>query len=175
MKSQATIYSSFRDIHWKTIIPNADKTLDIVVYYWDTWTAQNLPELKEFLAKPDTCIRFYFTDLNNPILAKQILELFPRNKSIDDLKQRISATYKPLQDFFKDTNLSPEKVMVYKIPRMLGYALQKIDDSTAILAPFEMYRSLQHVDAPAFMVDLQKNQSVKLFCEKELIAMRQAQ
>lgn len=63
--------------------------------------------------------------------------------------------------------------MVYKIPRMLGYALQKIDNSTAILAPFEMYRSIQQVDAPAFMVDLAENPSVKLFCEKELMGMSQ--
>lgn len=76
MKSQATMYSSFRDIDWKSLIIRADKTLDIVIYYWDTWTVQNIQELKDFLSKPHTQINFYFTDIDNPILAQQVLELF---------------------------------------------------------------------------------------------------
>lgn len=171
MISNVTMCTSFRDIDWKALIAGAEKKLDIVVYYWDTWTAQHMQELTAFLNKPKSQICFYFTDLDDATLAQQVLALFPRNASVEDLKKRVQATYQPLQELVQKHHLGDSKVIVKHVPHMLGYALQKIDDKIAVISPFEMYRSLQQIDAPAFVIDLQKAPEVKLFCEKELNGM----
>lgn len=164
-------YISFKDVDWRALIRGSEKSLDIVVYYWDNWTAEYFEELTHFLRKPGTCIRFFFTDITDPILAQQVLAFFPRNTSAVQLQQRIIATYVPLQQFCKEQGLDHNKVMVYAVPHMLGYALQKVDDKLAIVSIFEMYRALKQLNAPAFVIDLQQDTDMRLFCEKELSGM----
>ncbi len=157
-------YPSYRDVLWKELIPQANKSLDIVVYYWDKWIDEHKSELFNFLQRPDTHLTIIFADNENPAIEKEILRLFPHN-SANDLANKINQTYLP---FIKENS---KKLTVIKVPHLLHYSLQIIDNNIAILSLFDLYRA-PNIDSPAFVLDLSKVPNFNSFCIKELEGMK---
>ncbi len=156
-------HESYRQVDWKSIISQANHSLNIVVYYWDKWVEEHRQALEDFLRKPHAVIRFFFSED-----IEGVHRLFPSH-SIQELKQKIERTHQPLQQFLKDKRLSSSKVSVHFQPHLLNYALQCIDDKLLILSFFEMFRKERQVDSPAMIIDLEKSPHLRSFYQKELM------
>src|ERR1700689_4637472 len=99
---------SYRTVSWPALLLSAEKSLDIVVYYWSQWTKEHFDLLTNFLRKGGF-IRFYMTDISQPYLAQEVKNIFPHN-SFEQLQEKISETYEPLQQFLKQHALPTERV-----------------------------------------------------------------
>lgn len=154
-------HESYRQIEWKNLLSHANRSINIVVYYWDKWVQEHDKELCDFLRKPQAKIQFFFSE----DLAG-VRRLFPNN-SIDQLSGKIRNTYQPLQEFLKKNKLPVGKVAVQFLPHILNYSMQCIDDRILVLSFFEMFREEQ-IDSPSIIVDLEKSPHMKKFYQKEM-------
>jgi len=159
-------HSSWHDVNWDYWIRKAETSLDIVVFYWDKWTYDNMEALTDFLKKPDTRLRFFFTDDQDPKLLRRIQSLFPDHNR-ERIKQKIVKTTKSLEEYIEKSGLPPEKLEIRKIPHLLNYPFQIIDGRYVVISIFEMYRD-KHVDAPAFIIDLDQCPEQAKFFQKEI-------
>jgi hypothetical protein len=72
-----------------------------------------------------------------------------------------------LANYLEKNHLLPSKLEVRKVPHLLNYSFQVIDNRYVILSLFEMYRD-KHASAPAFALDLEKSSELAKFFQKEL-------
>lgn len=160
-------YESYREVSWKEILTQADKSIDVMVYYWDNWVNEHEDSLLKFLSKPGTKLRFIFADGNQPAIVSEIRRLFP-SYSEEQLREKIRASYSDLSERLENLNLPLDRIEIYKVPRLVNYALQCIDEKLMILSVFEMSQQ-DNVDSPAVLIDLENSPQLKLFYQHELL------
>ena len=170
LNSLVDFHESFRQVDWPAYLEKAERSIDIVVYYWDQWISSHHHLLTKFLQKPNSKIRFFMADDSNFRLFEDIIRLFPKNTP-ELLKEKIVNTYMPLKSHLIQHNLPLSKLEVYKLPHLLNYSIVCIDEKKLILSFFEMYREEQ-IDAPACVIDLKDTHLLKKFINKELHGMR---
>ncbi len=162
-------HSSYHAVNWHHLLTHAQKSLTVVVYYWDQWVHEHKHALVEFFKKPEATVRFFFADDNIPAVLTEIERLFPKHSGIR-LREKIRDTHLPLQEAVHTLRLPETKVQVYKLPHVLNYSMQCIDDKILVLSFFEMYRQEQ-VDSPVIIADLQQSPHLQAFYAKELRGM----
>ncbi len=162
----AGFYHSWQEVDWEELIHKAEKSLDIAVFYWDKWTEFHLEALFAFLSRPDTRVRFIFTDDRDTKLLRAVREIFPDHTE-EEIRQKIDRTTRPLEDFVKANRFASSKVEVVKVDKLLSYPFQIIDSRFVVLSVFEMVRE-GGAKAPAFLIDLEKSETLARFFEKEL-------
>jgi hypothetical protein len=160
---QVQLFESYRAVNWKDLLERANHTINIVVYYWDKWVAEHQQSLEQFL-------RFFFADERIPKVLTEIERLFPG--AYGHVPERIKGTYENLQLMLNEFQLPASKIEVYRLPYLLTYSMQCIDDKILVLSLFEMYRK-KPVDSPAFVIHLDEAEHVRKFYKKELEEMMQ--
>ncbi|KPA17560.1 conserved hypothetical protein, membrane [Candidatus Magnetomorum sp. HK-1] len=160
-------YETYRHINWKKYIDNTNYTIDIVVYYFDSWINTNYENLIDFFSKPNAKIRIFVSDPHNEHNINYIQRLFP-DSSKDELIKKIETTGQKLYEVIKKaTNKTNSKAEFYYFPNILSYSLQVFDNKTMIYSIFEMYRDFK-IDSPAIIIDLEKSSHLTEFVKKEI-------
>jgi hypothetical protein len=108
LNSMIDFHESFRQVEWEQWLEKAEKSIDIVVYYWDKWIIAHHHALTRFLQKPNSKIRLFMADDSNIHVFAEMQRLFP-NSSPEELKQKIQSTYMPLKNILVQFNL-PSKI-----------------------------------------------------------------
>jgi hypothetical protein len=159
-------YPSFRQIPWADLLRETNRSIDIMVYYWNKWVKEYEDELIQFLNKTKSQLRLFLADDQLPEVFSEIQRLFPNNKQ-EELREKIARTYQPLQHFLEQNQLSLSKLEVYKLPHVLNYSLQCFDGKILVMSFFEMFRD-NSVDGPAIAIDLEVAPTLKDFYLKEI-------
>lgn len=170
LDSMIDFHESFRQVEWEVWLEKAEKSIDIMVYFRDKWIISHHHSLTRFLQKPNSKIRIFLADDSNAHVFAEIQRLFP-DRLPEELKQKILNTYMPLKNILVQFNLPSTKLEVYKLPHLLNYSFEYIDEKLLILSFFEMYRKDQ-IDSPAFVIDLKETHLLKKFMQKELLGMK---
>lgn len=155
-------YDSYRQVDWATLIPQAERSLVICVYYWDKWVKQYETLLCDFLRKPETSIHFFFSSA-----FSEMQRLFP-DHPLPELREKIKNTHLPLKQFLRTQRLPTAKLRVHHLPFPLSYAMQCVDDKLLVMSFFPMFRDAHaHADAPGILIDLSQAPNSKKFYDKE--------
>lgn len=157
---------TFRDISWKELIEGSSKTIDIVVYYFDSWVNYNNQALTNFLLKPNTKIRVFVANPDDPFLIENVRRLF-NEYNAETVKEKVSHTYERFLDIYAQIGADKKRFEFYYYPYFLNYSLQVFDSKKAVFSVFEMYRK-QKIDSPALVVDLKKSTHLGNYVKKEL-------
>lgn len=154
-------FDSHREIPWDHIIRTADEEIDVMVYFWNKWVEEYKDALSVFFQNPTARFRLILADDQKPKIRDEIVRLFPGNTDAS-IQDKIAKTISHL----KALETVPGQVEVYKIPHLLNYSMQCVDQKKLYLSCFEMNRKVP-VESPAFFIDLEKNPNAKKFYEKE--------
>lgn len=154
-----------RSIDWPTLLSYAEKTIDVMVYFWNSWVDTHEKELTAFLSRPGTKIRLVMSDPRNPIILKDLKRLFPEF-SEPELLVNIIGTQRKLNAILEKIEGQKGTIEYFLLPRPISYACQRIDEEVVIYSLFEMYRQ-RRIDSPAAIVNLQESPHLRQFFERE--------
>lgn len=164
--SLLAFHDSFRQVNWNSLLSNATESLDIVVYYFDSWVNANYEQLVQFFRKPGTRVRIFLSNPNDKEIIENIQRQFPEYNR-DLIKAKVAHTKERFELVLTAAGATEDRLEVYYVPHVLNYAVQCIDGKKFVLSVFEMFR--QHrIDSPAFVIDLDTNPHMLKFWEKEL-------
>ncbi len=158
-------YDRARDVDWKSILKYADKSLDIMVFYWGTWVDTYAEELTQFLSKPGTRLRLVMSDARNPLILREMKRLFPEHNEAE-IFARVKGTQAKLNAIAAKVGEGGGKLELFLVPRMLSYPWQRIDGEVVIYSLFEMCRQ-GRVDSPAVVGNLLDSEPLRQFFDKE--------
>ena len=163
-------FPSFKEIDWGVWIKEANREIDIVVNYFDSWVNDHFDELVSFFQKGKTRLNLYIPDPSTPGLVEQ-LHLIYTDRSEEFLREKIALTAKRLRDALEQAGGKADRLKVYPLRRRPNYALQRIDGRIAVFSAFDNVRG-HGVDSPAIVLDLHKEPNVHEYFERELNGLR---
>ncbi|MFQ5962665.1 MAG: hypothetical protein ACE5KZ_00090 [Candidatus Scalinduaceae bacterium] len=159
-------HESYRHIDWHKLLKESSSTIDIIVYYYDSWVNSNYDDITSFFRKPGTSMRVFVANPNDSFIFSTIHRLFP-DSGKEAIKEKVSKTGERLAKALKTAGGDSERLEFYYVPHILNYSAQCIDGKILILSIFEMFRE-SRIDSPAILIDLSKSKHITNFWHKEL-------
>ena len=156
----------FYDCDWEELITSSNSTIDIVVYYFDSWINRNRKSLVDFFRKSDTTINIVVSDPEISENLNEISRLYP-DSSEDLLKSKINETYTKLVSIANEAGADPSRIKFYYYPHLLNYSFQIFDKSKIVISFFEMFRK-DYLVSPTLVLNLDKSAKLKKFFLKEM-------
>ncbi|ELS04321.1 hypothetical protein Xen7305DRAFT_00040500 [Xenococcus sp. PCC 7305] len=156
----------FYDCDWEGLINSSNSTIDIVVYYFDSWINRNRRSLVDFFRKSDTIINVVVSD---PEIAENLNEIsrLYSDSSKDLLKSKIDGTYVKLVSIANEAGADISRIKFYYYPHFLNYSFQVFDKSKIVISFFEMFRK-DYLVSPTLVLNLDKSAKLKKFFLKEM-------
>ena len=158
-------YGSFNSLPvWKEELEHVQRSIDIVVYYFDSWVREQASVLRE-AAQRGVKVRLFLPDPNNSANVDAARAVFP---SLDEtqIKEKITNTARRFESVgFKGHNLS-----INFLPHALSYSVQCFDGKKLFISLFEYGRQLE-IASPVFEIDLRRPGPMPAFWNKELTAL----
>jgi len=162
-------HQTLRDVNWKTLLTEAKDSLDLVVYYYDSWVNLNDEHLRAFFQKPKTKLRILLADPEKGLVLDEVHRLFPEY-SKQGLREKIVRTGERLRSIANAAGAASDRVEIWYVPHPLSYSAQIIDERLLVLSFFEMHRQ-QKIDSPAFIIDISQNKHLRDYIEKEFTGL----
>lgn len=164
--SIVTFHETYRDIDWGKLFSESRISIDILVYYYDSWVNTNYERLVAFFKQPNTKMRVFVADPNDPFVLDTVHRLFPEY-SREVIKEKVERTGIRISDAAKEAGAASDRFEFYYVPHILSYSAQCIDNRILIQGTFEMYRK-HKIDSPAVVIDLTKSEHLTRYWNKEL-------
>ena len=159
-------YDTYRQVDWAKLLNQAQSSIDIVVYYFDSWVNYNYEHVVNFFRRDGTRMRIFVADPHNQDLIANVRRLFPEYIEAT-IKEKISHTGERLANALRDAGGTQDRLEFYYVPHFLNYSIQCFDEETLVLSVFEMFR--QHkIDSPAVILDLNNSDHLLRYWTKEL-------
>ena len=156
----------YTDVKWGDFILMAESSIDISVHYYDSWVKNNAESIKKFFMKPNTKMRVYMGDPDEPLVMGVISSLF-KESSKEELKSKVIKTKDRLDQLREAAGASPGRLEVRYLKTPLTYSAVCFDGKYLGLSLFEMHREMG-VGSPVFFLQLESSQNIKEFWKKEL-------
>ena len=163
--SLVAFHDTFRGVDWPSLLTQANSTIDIIVYYFDSWVNTNYDLLIDFFRKPGTRIRVFVADPYNEEIMSNLERLYSES-SREVLLHKVTHTKERFQSALKDAHGQAGQFEFYYVPFVLNYAVQCIDDDFLVLSFFDMFRQ-QRIDSPAVIVKLDASEHLERFWRNE--------
>lgn len=159
-------HESYRHIDWSKLLRGTNSTIDIIVYYYDSWVNSNYDDIVLFFRKPNTTMRVFVANPHDSFIFSTIRRLFP-DSGAETIMEKVSKTGERLARALKAAGGDSRRLEFYYVPHILNYSAQCIDEKILILSIFEMFRE-SRIDSPAILIDLNKSEHLAKFWNKEL-------
>ncbi|OSZ82591.1 hypothetical protein CAP35_04810 [Chitinophagaceae bacterium IBVUCB1] len=159
-------YETYKKVDWTKLLRDSNESLDIVVYYFDSWVNHNEDAIQAFLLKPNTKIRVVVSDPRIDMISDNVQRLFSEYDK-GTIQQKIANTRDRFLRLYDKVGASHNRFEFFYYPHLLNYSFQVLDNSKMVLSVFEMYRK-KTIDSPAIIIDLNKSKHSKDFMLKEL-------
>ena len=159
-------HETYRQVDWKSLLNEASRQIDIVVYYFDSWVNSNYDDIVQYFGKPGTKMRVFVADPEDEAVLSNVQRLFPEYRP-DEIKGKIERTGERLAAALAHAGGNSGRLEFYHVPHVLNYSIQTVDGKILVLSVFEMFRK-RKIDSPAVIVDLQYSTQVGAFWQKEL-------
>lgn len=157
---------TFKKINWDTLITQSGSRIDIVVFYFDSWVNAHWDSLVAYMSRPNTTIRLFLSNPNDPELLAHVNRLFPEY-STELIQQKITTTYDRFLEVLKKVNVSQSRLELYYYKYPFNHSFQIFDDRYVVVSFFEMYRN-KKIDSPAIVFDTEHSKHLHEYFDKEL-------
>ncbi len=157
---------TFRQIDWESVIGHATNSFDIVVYYFDSWTRNNIESIRTFFDRKTSSMRIVMADLDVPENMAMITRLFPEYDEAT-LRTKVERTGRRLAQALSESGGPASRLQVYYCSHPLPYSAQCLDGKVLIMSVFEAYRKGQ-IDSPAILIDLERSEHLARYWSKEI-------
>ncbi len=164
-------HDTFRHVNWSELLSSANATVDIVVYYFDSWVNANYDSLRAYFSKPGSRMRVFVSDPRDDAIVENVTRLFPEYTP-QVVRDKIARTGDRLLQALRESGGDPERLEFYYVPHHLNYSAQCLDERTLVLSIYEMFRK-SRIDSPAIVLDLTRSDHMARYWHKERAGLLQ--
>lgn len=157
-------YENIAEVPWHDLFSSA-RSVDIVVYYYDSWVKTNWRPLVEFFGNGGA-LRIVLPNPDNDEIMEVVRRRFPEN-SIDMIRHKVRNTGERLKSAKQESGSQTARIEVFYFDDSLNYSAIRFDNASLLLSVFEQFRE-NRILSSAVLLDLKNSAHLNGYWDKEI-------